>query len=209
MTILIAVAVKPGDGLQPYLLMGSDSLKLEADSELNIKSRNDNAQKIFKINKKLISVAGRTDSIFIELLLEFIEKNDGEITSLTKKVSRFIKKYLIQIDPFEESKCSVYIGECEAGNPKLAHIEMRKADLPKYKSKIMELPQINSFVAGVAGSIKVPDDDDLYDAFVVKVGNCVNLNFGCVKRAAKEYLERAAARYPKTCNQNIQIETLR
>jgi hypothetical protein len=56
--------------------------------------------------------------------------------------------------------------------------------------------------------LKVPDDDDLAEAFLKRVQNSQDLNRLGVRMAAEEYLKKAAARYPETCNQKIRFKRL-
>ena len=155
-------------------------------------------------------MAGRMNSNFLNDFLEYIKVNDCNISDLSKKCKDFIIEYVSDNETYEDAKCAVYIGSCENANPKLAFIEVKKANLPKYRFEFMEPSQVNSFVPGFAGSIKVPDDNDLSEAFVTRLqNNCLNKNLICVKKAARAYLENAAARYPDTCNQNIQFKVLR
>jgi len=210
-TVLLAIAVKPHPetGLIPYILMGSDSLKINTNNELSNQSRDEDAKKIFRVNDKLISMSGRIDTNFYDGIIEFIRQNDCEITDLSNLVLTHIKHHMSENERYEDARFAVYIGSCINATPKLAFIEVEKNNLENHKLTIME-PPINGFVPGFAGSISVPQDDDLSYAFIERVrNNCDNLNLTCVKRAAKDYLEKAAERYPERCNQNIKFEIIR
>lgn len=210
MTVLIALAVRPTADLSPYLLMGADSLKINVSIDFKELTRDEDATKIHKINNKLVSMAGRIDTNFMEHFLDFVRENDTEISDLSQKCLDYIKEFVSSDEAHEDTRFAVYIGSCENRTPKLAYLEVKKIDLPNYKLQVMEPPEVDSFAPGYAGSFKFPEDDDLTTDFEQRViNNCFNRNLTCVKKAARDFLINAASRYPETCNQNIKIEVLR
>jgi anaerobic ribonucleoside-triphosphate reductase len=210
LTVLIALAVRPTADLSPYLLMGADSLKINVSTDFKELNRDEDATKIHKINNKLVSMAGRIDTNFMEHFLDFVRENDTEVTDLSHKCLEYIKEFVSSDEAHEDTRFAVYIGSCENRTPKLAYIEVKKFDLPNYQLQVMEAPEVDSFAPGYAGSFKFPEDDDLTTAFEQRViNNCFNRNLTCVKKAAKDFLISAASRYPETCNQNIKFEFLR
>lgn len=210
MTVLIALAVRPTADLSPYLLMGADSLKINVSTDFKEITRDEDATKIHKINEKLVSMAGRIDTHFMEHFLNFVRENDTEVTDLSHKCLEYIKEFVSSDEAHEDTRFAVYIGSCENRTPKLAYIEVKKFDLPNYQLQVMEPPEVDSFAPGYAGSFKFPEDDELTTAFEQRVmNNCFNRNLTCVKRAARDFLISAASKYPETCNQNIKFEVLR
>lgn len=150
MTVLIALAVRPTADLSPYLLMGADSLKINVSTDFKELNRDEDATKIHKINNKLVSMAGRIDTNFMEHFLDFVRENDTEVTDLSHKCLEYIKEFVSSDEAHEDTRFAVYIGSCENRTPKLAYIEVKKFDLPNYQLQVMEPPEVDSFAPGYA-----------------------------------------------------------
>lgn len=209
MTVLFAMAARPEVGQVPYILMGSDSLEINLDKDRNLISRNDDAKKIYKINDKLVSYSGRLDTCFREDFLKFLNENDCELSKLYKLVYQYVYDYMVNVEIAPDAKCAIYIGCCNNSIPELAEIRIKKSELSKaiYKHHVPEKDQL---LIKVAGSIREPEDDDLFYSILGNMTErCPDLALPRVRIVAKEYLEKAAARYPETCNQNIKFERLR
>ncbi|NCT38607.1 hypothetical protein GTW56_21755 [Bacillus sp. EB93] len=210
MTVLIAIAANPNDVNQvPYILMGSESLEINVDSDLTEISRNENADKIFKINDKLVSISGRLDPGFRSNFLEFLNENDGELSELHKLAFQYVYNHMENVEINDEAKCAIFIGCCNNSAPELADIRVKRSDLSNTVCEYHALED-GQIIANMAGSISVPEDDDLSDAFMRRVTEgCTSASLSCVRRAAEEYLKSAASRYPATCNQIIKFQRLR
>lgn len=210
MTVLIAIAANPNDVNQvPYILMGSDSLEINVDRDLRETGRNENADKIYKVNDKLVSISGRLDPGFRSDFLEFLNENDCELSEMYKLAYRYIYEHIKNVEVNETSKCAIFIGCCANSTPELVDIRIKKKDLSNTVCEYHTLEE-GQIIANMAGSIKVPEDDDLSDVFMRRVTEgCISASLSCVRIAAKEYLMSAASRYPATCNQNIKFERLR
>jgi len=217
MTVLLTVAVRPKDGLKPYLLMGSDSLQIKGHSifsddgevmDVEVVSRDENYQKIFKVNDKLIGITGRYNEELTSLLVTYLKDNDTQIKELTQLALNYVREYITNDDSIEYQRVTVTMGSCENSRPRISYIEVDTRDLPETIIDVCEVGKIGSFVPVFAGNRK--NTKDLQEAFNGRVLNDgINFNITVVRRAAKEYLEKAAARYPETCNQNIVFERLR
>lgn len=209
MTVLFAMAARPEVGQVPYILMGSDSLEINLDKDRNLISRNDDAKKIYKINDKLVSYSGRLDTCFREDFLKFLNENDCELSELYKVVYQYVYDYMVNVEIAPDAKCAIYIGCCNNSIPELAEIKIKKSELSKAVHEHY-VAEENQYIVKTAGSIRIPEDDDLFDTIIGNLGNsCPTLSLACVRKVAKDYLEKAAARYPETCNQNIKFERLR
>ncbi|MBT2701590.1 hypothetical protein J7E79_30545 [Bacillus sp. ISL-40] len=210
MTVLIAIAARPNTGEVPFILMGSDSLEINLDKNLTEIGRNEDAEKIYKINDKLVSVSGRLDPGFISSFLQFLDENDCELSKLYKLAYQYVYEHIVNVEIHADAKCAIYIGCCNNSTPELVDIRIKKNDLSNTVCTYEVAETNGQFIAKMAGSITVPNDDDLFDAFKSRVEErCQTLSLICVRRAAEEYLKKAAARYPDTCNQIIKFERLR
>src|SRR5690625_3523605 len=110
MTVLLTVAVRPKDGLKPYLLMGSDSLQIKGHSifsddgevmDVEVVSRDENYQKIFKVNDKLIGITGRYNEELTSLLVTYLKDNDTQIKELTQLALNYVREYITNDDSIE------------------------------------------------------------------------------------------------------------
>lgn len=210
MTVLIAIAAKPNNVDQvPYILMGSDSLEIILERDLSEIGRNEDADKIFKINDKLVSISGRLDPIFRSSFLEFLNENDCELNQLYKLAYQYVYDHIENVELNENAKCAIYMGCCNNSTPELVEIIIDKSDLTN-ATCTYEIAEYDQFIVKMTGSISVPKDDDLSDTFMSRVNKgCPTASLSCVRKAAAEYLKSAAARYPETCNQNIKFKRLR
>ncbi|GAB6553203.1 hypothetical protein ACQVSN_07030 [Bacillus mobilis] len=209
MTVLIAIAANPNTDQVPYILMGSDSLEINLDKDLTLMSRNEDANKIYKIKDKSVSISGRFDPSFRNSFLEFLQEKDCELSKLHKLAYQYVYEHMVNVEINPDAKCAIYIGCCNNSVPELVEIRIKKSDLSSTVCTY-EVAEKNQFIVKIAGSIRVPNDDDLSDQFMSRVAErCPTLSLTCVRRAAEEYLKKAAARYPETCNQNIKFERLR
>lgn len=208
MTVLIAIAANPSEGQVPYILMGADSLEITSDPALGTTVKDEQYKKIYKLKDKLVSVSGRFDKIFTDSFLSFLEENDDKLSVLYKKAYEYVYDYMENVEPHEEAKCGIYIGCCNNSTPELAEIRMKKNDIANAFHEY-QVPKPNQFIVNFAGSIHVPEDDDLADAFKKRVLDSQSLGLTGVRKAAEDYLKKAASRYPDTCNQNIVFERLR
>lgn len=217
MTVMLTVAVKPKDGLKPYILMGSDSLQVKGvpayseDGEvidIEVVSRDNHYQKIFKVNYKLIGMAGYFSDELTDLLISFLKENDTTIDKLTQIAHDFIKDYVANDNSVEYQRVTLSLGSCENSVPTVSYIEVDTRTLPETIIDVCEITKVGSFVQIFSGNRK--KTLDLQDAFIKRVlNNSINYNIRSVRNAAKEYLEQSALRYPETCNQNIVFKRLR
>ncbi|MEK4011125.1 hypothetical protein [Peribacillus sp. FSL M8-0224] len=133
MTVLLGVIVKPNPetGINPYLLMGSDSLRINVNVNDNLSNqiRIENERKVFRINDKLVSMSGRVDSKFHDGFIEFIRENDCEITHLAELTLNHIKQHMSENEVNEGAKFVVLIGSCTDANPRLFSIWVDKNNL--------------------------------------------------------------------------------
>jgi len=210
MTVLIAIAARPNNVDQvPYILMGSDSLEINLERDLTEIGRNEDADKIFKVNDKLVSISGRFDPSFRGSFLEFLNEKDCELARLHKLAYQFVYDHMENVEINDDAKCAIYIGCCTKSTPELVDIRINKNDLSNAVCAY-EVAGNEQFIVKMAGSIGVPKDDDLSDTFMSRVTKgCPTASLSCVRKAAEEYLKNAAARYPETCNQNIKFKRLR
>lgn len=210
MTVMIGIAVVPKDGLKPYLLMGSDSKKvegfLESDGSISYDVRED-AEKIFKIGTKLVGVAGRTPPNFISDLVKFLRDNNCCLSKLCKLAIDYTKGYfessedLLDLTP----RCTMIFGNCEKQQPEIGRVEVDFRDLSKAHSSVFKLDTFNfaPVFIGISGT------NDLQKKFNNRVkNNNPNLNSIAMKRAASDYLKEAALRNLETCNQEIKFKKL-
>ncbi|MEF2097308.1 hypothetical protein V3595_22065 [Bacillus sp. CFBP9009] len=212
MTVLLSVLVKPNPetGITPYLLMGSDSLRINVDVDANDNLFNEirieNERKVFRVNDKLVSMSGRVDPKFYDGFIEFIRKNDCEITQLADLTLNHIKQHMSEKESNEGAKFVALIGSCTDANPRLFSIRADKNNLGQAAVMPMYLDGYGRIGQYPAGSIDFNKDIDLLETFKERVGD--NFDVTNVEQAAREYLSSAASRYPKTCNQKINIEIL-
>lgn len=210
MTVLITIAAKPNDVNQvPYILMGSDSLEINVESDLTEISRNENADKIYKVNDKLVSISGRMDPSFRSNFIDFLNEKDCELSELHKLAFQYVYDHMENVEINDEAKYAIFIGCCNNSAPELADIRVKKNDLSNTVCEYLLLEN-DQIIANFAGSISVPEDDDLSDTFMRRATEgCTSASLSCVRKAAEEYLKSAASRYPDTCNQIIKFERLR
>lgn len=206
MTVLLGVIVKPNPetGINPYLLMGSDSLRINVNVNDNLSNqiRIENERKVFRINDKLVSMSGRVDSKFHDGFIEFIRENDCEITHLAELTLNHIKQHMSENEVNEGAKFVVLIGSCTDANPRLFLYGLIKTTLGKLELCLWTL--VVMVLVNTQHSISFQGDIDLLHTFKERVGD--NYDLTNVEQAAREYLLSAASRYPKTCNKNINIE---
>lgn len=100
MSVLVAIMANPAQEQKPYILMGSDSKKVNAlpifnkDHEIidyEIISTDEDAAYIFEMNDKLIGVAGYYDYELTERLIKFLQENDREIDDLAELAFSYLK----------------------------------------------------------------------------------------------------------------------
>ncbi|MEY8742854.1 hypothetical protein AB9M62_25660 [Bacillales bacterium AN1005] len=207
MTVITAIAARTIEGQKPYVLMGADSLEITLfpDSEPTI---NANADKIFKINDKLICYSGRVDTVFISEFINHIKVNDCDLKELHQIAYDYLFEYLRDIEQDEEAKCTIFMACCNNSLPELAEIRINKNDLTNGINIYKQLEE-REFIVKVAGSIRVPEDDDLFENMKLNFEKkCPSRKISSVRKVAEEYLRSAAARYPATCNQNIKFDRL-
>ena len=217
MTVMLTVAVKPKDGLKPYILMGSDSLQIQgyptfsANGEvtgIEEVSRNDNFQKIYNVNSKLIGMTGRFNEELKELLINFLKENDTKIEELSQLAHDFVKDYITNDSSIEYQRVTVTIASCDNARPIVSYVEVDTRGLSETIIDICEVTEFGSFLPMFTGNRK--KTSDLQVAFIERVqNNSINYNIRSIRNAAREYLEKAALRYPETCNQNIVFKRLR
>ena len=217
MTVMLTVAVKPKDGLKPYILMGSDTLQIQGHPtfsedgdvvSIEEVSRNENYQKKYHINNKLIGMTGRFNEDLTNLLINFLKENDTTIDKLSQIAHDFVKDYITNDISVEYQRVTVTIGSCDDSRPTVSYIEVDTRYLSETIIDICEVTEAGSFVPIFTGNRK--NTPDLQVAFIERVqNNSINYNIRSVRNAAKEYLEKAALRYSETCNQNIVFKILR
>lgn len=211
-SVLVAIAVKPKDGLKPYLLMGSDSKEVLIEAvplvsgELDFKiSTNENKEKIFRVNDILVGMTGKHDDTLMVSFIEHLRENDMEFEKLSYLSFDYIKKYVENENRYD-ALCAVTMGCCKNSKPILTRFTVDKTKLTDANIRIIEPPDNNCIPSYSGKSVGL---DDLREKFEKGVRDSININLVAVKKTATEYLKAAAARYPETCNQNIRIMYLK
>lgn len=204
MSALITLAVNPKNGDKPYILIGSDSKKVDAymtEEGWDVLSIDENSQKTYEINKNLIGIAGAMDEEFGELLLKFISDNNLKINDLSEKVTAYIEDYMKKsiVDIF---RCVVTIANFHNGNPIIARIAVDK-------NRDTEV----GYLVATKGEIKAAytgrnKEYNYQEAFMRDAHNSLNFAQKTIRKAAIKYLKAVSARYPDKCNQNIVIRIL-
>ena len=211
MTVLVVVAANPSSHQVPYVLMGADSLEvtLEKD-ETKSPIKNENANKIYRFNDKLMVYSARLDTAFREHFLTFLRENDCELSKLYKLAYQFVYDYMKNVEQHPDAKCAIYIGCNNNSTPEIAEIKMKKSELSKAVYGHYYVPE-DGLIGYVGGSVdNDAQDKDLYEEWDNRIQKgCSNAALSCVKKVARDYLSKGAARYPETCNQNFKFESLR
>jgi hypothetical protein len=211
MTAVLAFCVIPGVGLEPYIIMGADSLSVGLNSVEDTRTRNEGVEKIFKINDKLISISGKLGNSFIPDLLSLISESELNFDELTTECFDYAKKYISDCDA-NDARCGICIGNCLDSNPTIVFIEVKKQSIEESKFEIHKPRNFNipNFSGTFMGSFTFPADDDLIEEFKQRIrSNCPNINVTCFKSAAKDLLQKMAIRYPETCNEDINFMMMR
>jgi len=215
MSVLVAIIANPSQVHKPYFLMGSDSKKVNAvpifnkDNEIldyEIVSTDEDAEKIFEINDKLIGMAGHYDFELTECFIKFLQENDGEIDDLAELAFIYLKDKIHNDKLLPNSRCVVIIGCCNNSKPKLAYLVADKINSRSEGKQVVE-PKEGECYPFFSGNSSI--SKDLQEKLIEGVKCCIDYNLPSVKKTAIEYLKAAAARYPETCNQNIKIKYLR
>lgn len=210
MTVIIGLAVVPSDGLKPYFLMGSDSKQvdlMEDDEGNHSYEINENAEKIYKVNGRLIGIAGKVPYNLRADYVSFLEEQDGNLESVCKLSVDYLKKYIknYRHDTEIKMRCTIIIGACEKNQPEIARIEVDESNLSKAYYSTYKMDKVG-FLPAYIGISEVEDLQREFENRVQK--NSINYNILAVKKAATEYLKKAAERKPETCNQEIKFERL-
>ncbi|PFO03751.1 hypothetical protein COJ85_14005 [Bacillus sp. AFS076308] len=183
MTVLIGVAVKPRNGDKPYLIMGSDSKRVKYNMLENGTSTiigvEEDYEKIFPVNNKLIAMTGMFPDDLTLKFLDFIKENDTQIEELTKIGFEFIKKRIID-SGFQVARCTVIIGSCENSEPKIGYIEVDNQDIDNAFSQVASTANEN-FTPIFSGSTE--NTEELQRNFVERV-NKSDFNMTTVRKAA-------------------------
>jgi hypothetical protein len=217
MSVLVTIAVRPSNGLKPYVLIGSDSKRVNSTVDYtddlepiyNICSIEEDSKKIFKISNMLIGMAGHFNVLLTDKLLMFLEEQEEkntEINDLFMKTYNFIQNEVYSDNDIINGRCVVTIAACQNNIPKIVYIAADKINPSESCYFIKELNE-GEFIPIFTGNSK--NLDDLKEKFIYQINNCINYNLPSVKRTVIEYLKSAAARHPETCNQNITIKISR
>ena len=129
MTAILAFCVIPGDGLEPYIIMGADSLSVDVNLDENTTTRNDGVEKIFIINNTMISVSGKIGNSFIPELLNLISTSELNFDELAKECFDYAKKYIAEFDTYYDARCGICIGNCLDSKPTIVFIEVKKQSI--------------------------------------------------------------------------------
>lgn len=206
MTAIIAVAVNPAAGEKPYFLIASESMRVtkEVDEhgQFQTVSVENDFKKIHKINKRVIGVSGITDDWFTEKFVSQLEESDLEFKSFCKLAFDLVKDYIKNNTLLDIARCNVVIGERNDFTSSIAHFLIIKGSEEESELYIASPGRDNALPINI-GNVK--GMEDLFNNFLGKVRNAVNLNSYVIKKAAKEYIEAVASRVPEDCNKNIAI----
>ncbi|MGE7951922.1 hypothetical protein [Lysinibacillus xylanilyticus] len=209
MTVIVAMVVNPKNGEKPYVLFGSDSLRVEydlIDSEPVETGRDENQQKIFIVQNNLISFMGLFDTDISDLL-KYLENNttvETKIEDIVDIAKEFIDRDLAREDS-KTKYITVLFGQIDNnGNPVFAYLEFDKA---RYKDanieyiKLKESPDFDYIVSG-------PDNHpkELEDEYVYEIEQ--NDSIDAVKKSTEQFLKQLASLFPENCNQDIKIKCL-
>lgn len=215
MSVLVAILANPTHVQKPYFLMGSDSKKVNAvpifnnDNEIidyEIVSIDEDVEKIFEINDKLIGMAGHYDLKLTECFIKFLQEHDREIDDLAELAFIYLKDKIHNDNLLPNSRCVVIIGCCNNSKPKLAYLVVDKINSRSEGKQVVE-PKEGECYPFFSGNSSI--SKDLQEKFIEGVKCCIHYNLPSVKKTAIEYLKAAATRYPETCNQNIKIKYLK
>ncbi|MCM3789441.1 hypothetical protein M3221_13630 [Domibacillus indicus] len=211
MTVLLVIAVKPKEGLKPYVLMGADSKSVTRNYDiidgreiLASIEQDENAKKIFKIYNKLLGVTGRFTTGRHQDLINYLIQNSDEETEI-EVFAHMALEFCKSITGQDGGAYNFNVLICSSkpiANLITFTMNSVSGRTPKLNYHDVFEENYNVIFAGE------PNLGDLQDEFVNRI-NPTNLNLSLVKKAANDYLRKSAARYPETCNQNIQFEFLK
>lgn len=209
MTAIIAIAVNPEIVELPYFLIASDSKRvLKQEDEqgiLQTVAEDEDFKKIHKVKDRLVAFAGKIEDRFIDELLIKLNGVDLDFDDFSRLAFDLVEDYIENYSPFDIARCNVIIGENRNYQPKTAQFLITKDNNENSRLNV-ESPEKGNAIPVAIGNIQ--GMDDLYDRFLNRVRNAVNLNSLVVKKAAREYLKGVAKRMPEYCNENIKIEII-
>lgn len=200
MTVLLAIGVIPMDDTNPFLIMGSDTKKVTATSEMTVLNTENKFEKVHEINDKLIGVSGAFDDKFLDDLLIFIKNNDLSVKYLTEECFLYVKNHIVN-SPHKGLKVAVFIGAVVNEIPCLGFIDVKKDNLESANYKY------ESVVDCVLYSSNFGDQDrDVMDEFSLMLSE--SLDFKSVRKSVTNCLKKAASRRTDFCNKDIRIKVL-
>lgn len=199
MTVLMVAGVVPTNGSKPYVIMGSDTKKVNIDlSKDELTHVDDFNEKIHEVNGKLIGISGAFPSLFISELLTYINENDVNLEIMTRICGEFVKSYIFN-SPYPETRMAIYLAGLEAGLPSIGMISGDKNSLEV-------LHGFEQVTEGNLTSVTFNSQKDIVDDFRNRIAQDQELDR--VHEYATTCLREAAARRPDICNQNVDIRFL-
>ncbi|MDA1558305.1 hypothetical protein PDK45_25590 [Bacillus cereus] len=199
MTAIIAIMVQRPKG-KPFIQIVSDSKRTTTDlpgSETYRTEEND-AKKIFKINKTVITISGSFDPHYqINLIKELSinTKKDISLVSFTEFVLTYTKSYIETAHP--DVGIKIVIGKIESNVPKMSSfIATKNKDI---SADYIEIPKNNLRLIMNGENppkylLEKYENPSLYGDFSPP----------SVRKVAEEYLTEMHRLHPNTCNEIFQ-----
>lgn len=210
MSVLLAVAVRPKIG-KPYALIGVDSkrvkgvLKSDDNSNLNnldIIEIQENYEKAFKLNNFIYGFTGMADDEVIELIKEYMSNNDKPLDMILPKLELYVKNILKDNNSMKNQRIVITLAGRFNNEVILGQIQADKdGEIIDINSGYLPINK-TSYIEIFAGRTR---EYDLQKEFKEMMNSSTSLQKQTIIKFMRKYLKKAAARYPKTCNQNIRI----
>lgn len=209
MTAIVAIAVNPAEGENPYFLIASDSLRVlrQEDDQGHLRTVfvGNDFKKIFEVNKRVIGIAGKMDDGFIEILIDQLKERDLNFEDFCSFAFGIVKNYVKNQSSFDFTRCNIVIGESNGIKSSIAHFLISKENADEGKLQILSPEKGNAIPVNIGNTKGM---DDIFEKFKTRVKNAVNLNSFVVKKAAREYVESVADRLPEYCDKNVVIKKI-
>jgi hypothetical protein len=218
MTILAALAVNPGNGEKPYVLIAADSKAVTTDvifdkeKGMLIEGKpetEEDAKKVFKpLPNLIIGISGTIPYTFEMVLVDFI-KNNISTDSELDKASRIIYEWIVAVlkpEKYPKHSVEIIIGGYLNSVPALSFfgIGHGKTDT-EIKYRIAQPGQIFPVLPTLGEDI----DNKLRDKLRERIGLNPLSNITAVRRALTQFVVEAAAERPETCNDVVTVERLK